>query len=194
MILSQLAWFAVEDSRVEGPVDYLLREQMADGGWNCRRPEGAVHSSFHTTTSVVEGLELYGDAGRPRAGEALRAAARGREFLAEHHLFRSHTTGRSVATEMTLLHFPPQWHHDVLRGLELFRAARAARDPRLEEAVERVRSRRGPDGRWPLARPYPGAVHFTLELAGRPSRMITLHALRVLAWWDARGAPERRRA
>jgi Prenyltransferase and squalene oxidase repeat len=186
MILSQLAWFEVDDDRVERLVDYLLREQMPDGGWNCRRPEGAVHSSFHTTTSVVEGLVLYGAAGRARAGESLDAAARGRRFLAEHRLFRSHTTGRSVATELTRLHFPPQWHHDVLRGLDLFRAAAAPRDARLEEAVERVRSRRGPDGRWALARPYPGAVHFTLEAAGRPSRVVTLLALRVLSWWEGR--------
>ncbi len=184
MILAQLSWFGVDDDRVERLVDYLLREQMPDGGWNCRKPLGAVHSSFHTTTSVVEGLQEYAAAKRPRATHALDAAARGLNFLAEHALFRSHTTGRSVSSEMTRFHFPPQWRHDVLRALDLFRVAGAPRDQRLEEAVVIVLSRRGPDGRWALARPYPGAVHFTLEAAGAPSRIITLHALRVLAWWE----------
>ena len=184
MILAQLAWFGFDDDRVERLVEYLFREQMPDGGWNCRRPEGAIHSSFHTTTSVIEGLQLYGATTRARSADARGAAARGRDFLAEHRLFRSHTTGRSVSTEMKRFHFPPQWHHDVLRALDLFRAAGAARDPRLEEAVGIVHARREPDGRWALARPYPGAVHFALETAGKPSRIVTLHALRVLAWWE----------
>jgi hypothetical protein len=88
---------------------------------------------------------------------------------------------------MTRFHFPPQWRHDLLRALDLFRAAADRRDQRLVEAVAIVRSRRGGDGRWGLARPYPGAMHFTLESPGAPSRINTLRALRVLAWWDQRG-------
>ncbi len=186
MILAQLSWFGVDDGRVERLVEYLLREQMPDGGWNCRRPQGAVHSSFHTTTSVLEGLQEYAAAGRSRAGDVLDAAARGREFLLAHRLFRSHTTGRVVSSEMTRFHFPPQWRHDLLRALDLFQAAGDHPDGRLEEAMAIVRSRRGRDGRWSLARPYPGAVHFALEATGAPSRMNTLRALRALAWWDRR--------
>jgi hypothetical protein len=87
---------------------------------------------------------------------------------------------------MTRFHFPPQWRHDLLRALDLFRAAGHRPDGRLEEAVAIVRSRRGRDGRWSLARPYPGAVHFALERTGAPSRMNTLRALRILAWCEGR--------
>jgi hypothetical protein len=186
MILAQLSWFGIDDDRVERLVAYLLREQMPDGGWNCLRPRGAVHSSFHTTINALEGLQEYAAAGRSRTADALGAAARGREFLAEHRLFRSHTTGRVVSPEMTRFHFPPHWHHDLLRALDLFRAAGHRPDGRLEEAVAIVRSRRGRDGRWSLARPYPGAVHFAVERTGAPSRMNTLRALRILSWWDER--------
>jgi hypothetical protein len=88
-----------------------------------------------------------------------------------------------VSAELTRLHFPTQWHHDVLRALDHFRAAGAPRDPRLEDAVAVLERRRRRDGRWALARPYPGAVHFVLEATGAPSRMKTLRALRVLRWW-----------
>ena len=186
MILAQVSWFGTEDPRIERLVEYLLHEQMPDAGWNCRRPQGAVHSSFHTTTSVLEGLHGYAAAKGRGAREVLAAAARGLEFLAEHRLFRSHTTGRVVSSELTKLHFPPQWRHDLLRALDLLQSVGAPRDPRLEEAVAIVRSRRRRDGRWGLARPYPGAVHFALEATGAPSRMNTLRALRVLAWWDRR--------
>ena len=53
------------------------------------------------------------------------------------------------------------------------------------EVEEVVRSRRRPDGRWPLDRIHPGRVHFDLEGGvGAPSRWNTLRALRVLDWWD----------
>jgi hypothetical protein len=79
--------------------------------------------------------------------------------------------------------FPPQWHFDIMRGLEHFRAADADRDDRLGEAVEEVRRARRADGTWPRYRPYPGRYWFALEERGA-SRWSTLRALRVLAWWD----------
>jgi hypothetical protein len=183
MILAQLAAFEVRDRRVERLVEYALREQLPDGGWNCQRRRGAVHSSFHTTTCVLEGLHAYTGTGRVLARAADEAAARGREFLAVHRLYRSHRTGRVVAPELTRFHFPPQWHHDVLRALDHFRAAGAPRDPRLADAIAVVERRRGRDGRWTLPRPFPGAVHLVLEETGAASRMNTLRALRVLRWW-----------
>lgn len=56
----------------------------------------------------------------------------------------------------------------------------------MAEAVDVVRSKRQPDGRWLLDRIHPGRVHFDCESgAGTPSRFNTLRALRVLDWWDS---------
>ena len=61
----------------------------------------------------------------------------------------------------------------------------AVADPRMTEAVDVVRSKRQPDGRWLLDRIYPGRVHFDLDdPVGAPSRWNTLRALRVLDWWE----------
>jgi len=47
----------------------------------------------------------------------------------------------------------------------------------MAEAVEVVRSKRQPDGRWVLERVHPGRVHFDLEGGvGAPSRWNTLRA------------------
>jgi hypothetical protein len=74
----------------------------------------------------------------------------------------------------------------VLRALDYFRHAGAEPDPRMADAVETVRAKRQPDGRWLLDRVHPGRVHFDLEDGvGQPSRWNTLRALRVLAWWKA---------
>jgi hypothetical protein len=73
----------------------------------------------------------------------------------------------------------------VLRALDYFRRSGAEPDPRLAAAVEVVRSKRQPDGRWLLDRVHPGRVPFALEGGvGQPSRWNTLRALRVLDWWE----------
>jgi hypothetical protein len=56
---------------------FLLGAQRPDGGWNC--VEGAAHSSFNTTTAVLEALLP-----RSRSRQVAQALARGREFLRFH--------------------------------------------------------------------------------------------------------------
>jgi hypothetical protein len=182
MGLSILSQFEYNDPRLRTIACYLLGGQMRDGGWNCRRT--ATHSSLNSTISVLEGLQLY----ESHVGEnvrALRAAQRrGREFLLVHRLFRSHRTGKVIKTEFTRFVFPPRWHYDVLRALDYFRAVDAPRDRRLSEAIDMVRSRRNPDGRWSIEYTYKGKTYFELERRGAPSRWNTLRALRVLRWWE----------
>ena len=186
MVLSILCYFEHEDERLETLADYLLREQMSDGGWNCRRPNGATHSSVHTTISVLEGLRLY-ELHRGRKAQAVQAAqGRGREFLLMHRLFRSDRTGEIIKPIFLRFSFPPRWHYDILRALAYFQAVNAPSDERLGEAIAIVRSRQGEDGCWPLENNYKGRTYFRLERLGAPSRWNTLRALRVLQWWEQR--------
>jgi hypothetical protein len=100
---------------------------MEDGGWNCRRPRGATHSSMNTTILALEALLLYEDH-RPSATGRLahvrEAQARGREFLLEHRIYRSHTVGGTIRAEFARMSFPPQWHFDFLRAITLRAGAR----------------------------------------------------------------------
>jgi hypothetical protein len=191
MVLSILAHFAHDDDRLATVTDHLLAQQMPDGGWNCMRDHGDTHSSMNTTISVLEGLrarELH----HPRLARRLRAAqARGRAFLLHHRLYRSHRTGAVIKRDFTRLAFPPRWHYDILRALDHFQAVDAARDPRLQDAIDLLLASRRADGRWPLQHRYRGKTYFELERLGAPSRWNTLRALRVLAWWEK---PPRARA
>lgn len=184
MVLSILSYFQYEDDRLDTIAGYLLEQQMPDGGWNCRRPAGATHSSFNTTISALEGLRFYELHRGRRLREVRAAQGRGREFLLAHRLFRSHRTGQVVKTEFTRFSFPPRWHYDILRALDYFQAVQAPCDPRLTEAIDIVRSRRSEDGRWLLQHVHKGKTYFELEPLGAPSRWNTLRALRVLKWWE----------
>ena len=184
MVLSLLSYFKFDDDRLDTILDHLLAQQMSDGGWNCERPHGATHSSFHTTISVLEGLRLY-EVHRRRKVRAVRAAQRrGREFLLVHRLFRSHHTGDIIKPIFLRLSFPPRWHFDILRALDYFQAVNAPRDKRLAEAIEILRNKQRKDGRWTLENRYKGKTYFELERLGAPSRWNTLRSLRVLKWWE----------
>lgn len=174
--------FGFDDPRVDAAVDWLLGQQLADGGWNCETVRcGSQHGSFHTTISTLDALHLYETTAGSRP--VAEAAGRGRAFFCDHRLYRSHRTGAVVDPAFARFPFPPQWHFDIVRGLEHFRSSGAARDPRLADAVEVVRRTRRKDGTWHGPRAYPGRTWFRLEDPG-PSRWATLRALRVLSWWD----------
>lgn len=184
MILSILSYFGCQDERIDALAEHLLGQQMADGGWNCERPKGATHGSFHTTISVLEGLHEY-TLTHPTAAAALSdAVTRGREFLLIHRLYRSHRTGEVADPDMARIHFPPRWHYDFLRGLDYFQWVNAPRDERMADAVELLCSKQAPDGRWKQGTNWPGRIFFEMEPAGQPGRWNTLRGLRVLRWWE----------
>ena len=186
--LALAGYFRLDDARVDRLAEHLLTRQMADGGWNCRYTGeygGATHGSFHTTILALEALLEYERFRADRAQAACAAQARGREFLLIHRLFKSHRTGAVVKSELTRLAFPPQWHFDILRGLDYFRASGAPCDERLSDALQLVEKKRTVEGRWLLENVYSGKTFFTMETKGRGSRWNTLRALRVLKWAKA---------
>lgn len=184
MLLSMASWFGfAHDPLVRRMVDWLLEEQMGDGGWNCRRAKGASHSSFHTTMSTLEGLRAFQDKGgsMPDVDFATEAAT---EYFLAHQLYRSASTGDIVRPSFALFSFPPRWYFDVLRGLDYFCKTKAPWDPRLSASVDVLIGHRSKDGRWKAQNKHKGETHFELEPSRQPSRMNTFRALRVLRWVD----------
>jgi hypothetical protein len=175
------AYFGVDVTSI---VERILGERLADGGWNCEAENGSVRTSFDTTINVLDGLlEVERVTGDPEAVGDARGS--GEEYLLERSLFRRKSTGEVVDPAYLDFAFPYYWHYDVLRALDYFRRADSDRDPRMAEAIDLVRAKRQPDGRWLLDRIHPGRVHFDLDDGvGSASRWNTLRALRVLDWWD----------
>jgi hypothetical protein len=169
---------------VEGVVARLVQEQLEDGGWNCEAENGSVRSSFHTTIRVLEGL-LEHERATGGSAESIAARRRGEEYLLERRLFRRKSSGEVVDPAYLQFSFPTRWHYDVLRGLEYFRTVGDSPDPRVNEAMDLLRSKRQPDDTWLLENTHPGAIHFMLDAGdGLPSRWNTLRALRVLRWHE----------
>ena len=174
------------------PVDPILATLLADvqpdGGWNCERANGSQVSSMDTTINVIEGLLAY-EVAHPERTDLRPIRETGEEYLLQRHLFHKLSDG-SIADESFLkLTHPVFWQLTILRALDHFRAASLAHgtapDPRLAEAIDLIRTRQLPDGRWPADGRARGRVWFELEgPEGTPSPWNTLVALRVLRWWD----------
>jgi hypothetical protein len=114
---------------VDGVVERLLAEQLADGGWNCEAERGSTRSSFGSTISVLEGL-LEHERATGGSQDSVAARQRGEEYLLERGLLRRKTTGELIDRSWLQFSFPTRWFYDVLRGLEYFRAVGAPPDGR----------------------------------------------------------------
>ena len=167
---------------VQGIVDRLLTEQMADGGWNCEQENGSQRGSFDTTINVLEGL-LEFERSSGADGEVTAARQRGEDYLIERRLLRRLSDGEISQARWLDLGFPYSWNYDLGRVLDHLRAAGRKPDERMSEALAIVESKRDAAGRWHLERRYHDELPIDMgEAVGEPSRWITLRGLRILRW------------
>ncbi|MGB5371246.1 MAG: hypothetical protein WBN18_12525 [Flavobacteriaceae bacterium] len=190
MFLNYACYFQVPEYQLLSIIDFILDQHMQDGGFNCRsNRSGAVHSSLHTSLSVLEGFLEYGNNGyKYRLGDVQKAAIAAEEFVLMHQLFRSDKTGKTIDEKFLRLSYPRRWRYDILSALDYFQAANTTWDQRMQPAMDVLLKKRKKDGSWKLQAKHPGQVHFEMEKAGRPSRWNTLRALRVLSHYKMEGA------
>ena len=182
MFLNYATYFKTPEKQLESIIDFLLKVQMVDGGFNCKSNRGgAVHSSLHSTISVLEGLHEYLVQGyKYKADEVRMVEPAGREFILQHRLYRSDHTGMTIDKRMLMLSYPSRWRYDILRSLDYFRNCDVLYDDRMSDAVTVLLRKRRRDGLWPVQYRHGGKTHFEMETIGEPSRWNTLRALRVL--------------
>ncbi|MEW6367641.1 MAG: nitrogen fixation protein NifH [Acidobacteriota bacterium] len=175
------------DERVDHGIDWLTRFLRFDDGesappddWPYNRWEMCYgrHTCF---MAVVKGLKAFAAIPEKRRSAAVqRTIEAGAEFMLRHHVYKqSHHPGRVAKPGWTRFGFPRMYQTDALE-IALLLLALGYRDERLREAIDLVRSRRGSDGRWVLHDTMNGKFQVDIEERGRPSKWITLSALRVL--------------
>ena len=59
-----------------------------------------------------------------------------------------------MQSDFTKLCYPPYWHYDILFGLKVMTEAGFINDPRCEEALDLLESKRLPEGGWPAEKKY----------------------------------------
>ncbi len=186
MFLNYAAYFEANENDLKTVVDFILSQQMADGGFNCQlNRKGAKHSSLHSTLSVIEGILEYSINGYTyKLKELQKAGKESREFILQHKLFKSDKTGKIIDNKMMTLSYPSRWRYDILRALDYFCLAGVEYDERMNDAIEVLLKKRNKENTWNLQAKHPGQTHFNMEETRKPSKWNTLRALRVLNHFD----------
>lgn len=69
--------------------------------------------------------------------------------MPKRRLFRGTSDGRIMNSQFVRLHYPCYWRYDILFALKVMVEAGFIGDPRCEEALDLLESKRLPDGGWP---------------------------------------------
>ncbi len=191
MFLNYASYFKTDEEKLKSVVDFILSQQMKDGGFNCQLNRvGAVHSSLHTTLCVLEGILEYNRNGyKYRLKELEKAELESREFVLMHRLYKSDKTGEIIKEQFLKLPYPPRWYYDILRALDYFQFAKVKYDDRMQDAIDVILKKKKSNNTWLLQANHPGQTHFEMEKVGDPSRWNTLRALRILKYFEIKINP-----
>lgn len=186
MMLNCFCYFQAEEAKLKLIIDYIIFEQMPDGGFNCHynKQSGARHSSLHSTVSLLEGINTYIKNGYIYRVEELKQIRKDCiEFMLIHRLYKSDYTGKVIRKSFTMLSYPSRWKYDILRALEAIKESGVTYDTRMQDALDLLLMKRRKDGTWPVQNKHPGEVHFDMERTGTSSRWNTLRALRTIKYF-----------
>jgi hypothetical protein len=175
-----------DDPRVRSAFDWLVEHQMDDGGWHCFYERAFGRG----TLDCWEALSAYAALPSERWTRRIkRSIGRGAEFYLARELFKQ---GHRRYIPWLRFHYPVHYYYDLLVGLDVLTQLGYAGDRRLKAGLQILNNKRRADGTWALDAVHPdlGAEagyrfktrpkRFALEREGKPSKWITLMALRVL--------------
>jgi hypothetical protein len=178
---------------VKSAFEWLVKNQAELGGWSCWNFGKPPYRG--RTLDSWEPLSAFAVYPRQKWTRSMKIACeRGAEFFLEREL---HKQGARWEPWYRF-HYPIHYYYDLLVGLEFMTALGYSRDRRLGYAISLLKEKRRQDGKWiadanrPEESPSLDAFRkkhpksndltpYVIEEPGRPSKMITLTALRILA-------------
>jgi hypothetical protein len=183
--LIKLEFFA--DSRVERGINWITKYQRFDDG-NVHVPKGwpydkatSCFSKHSCHMGVVKALKaLAAIPANKRSDDVKRTIDSAVEYLLIHHIHkRSHDLSRVSKPGWLKFGFPLMYQTDILEILGILTAL-GYKDERMQEAVNLVLSKQDTEGKWILENTFNGRFQTSIEQKGKPSKWITLNALRML--------------
>jgi hypothetical protein len=176
-----------DDLRVRRAVGWIVSYQRFDDGVK-EAPKGWPYDRFepcwgkHTCMmGVAKGLKALAEIPPEKRDENIKTFLRnGVEFILKHRLYKkSHDSSQAAKPKWTKLWFPLMWDIDVLELL-LILTGLGYKEERMQDAVDLVLSKQDHHGRWNLEMTYNGRFQVNIEQKGKPSKWVTLNALRML--------------
>ena len=187
MVWSLIRLGYLHDERIQKGIGWINRIQRFDDGDTCPPKEPPYerfemcwgkHSCHMGVVKVLKALaEIPQDQRSPQTVQTIERAV---GYLLAHHIYKKSHDLESVAKPGWLkLGFPLMYQSDVLEVLDILTRL-GVHDPRMQDAVDIVRSKQDEQGRWKLENSFNGKFLVNIEKKGASSKWITLRALRVL--------------
>jgi hypothetical protein len=179
-----------QDSRVLKALDVLLEyTRFDDGGFatpktfpyrGARDRCSGAHSCY---AGALKALKAITAIPQERWDNRIEHFVhRGAEFFLRHRVFRaSHSPDKLLHKDIDEIGFPGFIYGDFLEVL-LTLLALGVRDARMQEAIDLLRSKQLPNGRWRLDRDVP-TMHVALGRKHRKSKWATYRARYALKLW-----------
>lgn len=188
MVYSLVRLGLLEDKRVQSGIEWITTYQRYDDrikdaakGWPYDRLVSGCFGRHSCHMGCVKTLKALAEIPEEkRNARVKKSIEKGAEYFLVHHIFRSsHNLERIPKPGWLKFGFPLMYQTDALEILGILTKL-GYRDGRMQEAVDLVTSKQDAQGRWDLENTFNGKFHTDIERKGKPSKWVTLGALRVL--------------
>ena len=186
MVCSLLKFGYLDDPRVQRGVDWIVTYQRFDDmieqapkGWPYERePCWGKHTCSMGIIKTLKALAEVPPAARSMSIK--KTIEDGAEFFLQHYVHkRSHAPDQVSKPGWLKFGFPLMYQTDALEILGILTQL-GYHDDRMKEAVDLVISKQDEQGRWKLDSTFNGRFLVNIEQKGKPSKWVTLNALKVL--------------
>ncbi len=177
----------IDDIRVQKGIEWITTYQRFDDGiqelpknWPYKKHINCFGKhSCHM--GVVKSLKAFAEIPEEiRSKDVKITIKKGVEYLLKHHIYkRSHDLSKISKPSWLQLSFPHMYQSDILEILDILTGL-GYKDKRMQDAIDILISKQNTNGTWNLERTFNGRFITNIETKGKPSKWITLNALRVL--------------
>lgn len=178
----------LNNARVQAGIRWITAYQRFDDGipepmkgWPYDRLKSACLGRHSCHMGAVKALKALAEIPeKKRSDDMKQMIDTGAEYLLIHHIYkRSHDVSRAAKPGWLQFGFPLMYQTDALEILEILTSL-GYKDERMQEAIDVVISKQDDQGRWMLEKSFNGHFQVNIEQKGKPSKWITLFALRTL--------------
>jgi len=188
MVWSLIRLGYLGDPRVKQGINWITSYQRFDDGikelpkgWPYDRLKAACLGKHTCHMGAVKALKALSEIPEnKRSTDVKNMIEKGVEYILKHHVYkRSHDLKLVAKPGWLKFGFPLMYQTDALEILGILTKL-GYKDERMQEAIDVLISKQDNQGRWVLENTFNGRFHVNIEQKGKPSKWITLNALRVL--------------
>jgi hypothetical protein len=187
MLWSLIRFGYINDPRIKKGINWITTYQRFDDkvkvapkGWPYDRWKNCWgRHSCHM--GVVKTMKALAEIPKTKRTKSVKKTLEeGAEYLLKHHIFkRSRNLNKISKPTWITFGFPLMYQSDALEVMDILTRL-GYKDKRMKDALDLIISKQNKDGRWNLENTFNGRYLFNIEQKGKPSKWVTLNAIRTL--------------